>query len=359
MKLKSSVPTPSNRQPEKWFRRLMWVVSLIFAGFLIGLGGKIVADLPFVKPNETTIADYVTDRVAYDRLQNDLQQAETQKAQSDQEYDKVALDLSQQRSETQNQEASFNNWLATRSVTEQSEQNPEVLKRTKALDVLKAKEANIEQNLNKIEQTQLATAQKIHNIQNQINDMEQHAQQFKDRADNRTELTVFSYRLLITLPLLALAWYLFARHRHGSLWPFVWGFVFFALFVFFVELVPYLPSYGGYVRYAVGILLTFFGGRYAMLAMNRYLQRKKQEEETSRTERQSQLNYDQAQAKLSKSICPSCERLLDLQNPDLDFCPHCGIHLFHYCGVCSTRKSAFNYYCCKCGTKSEETQQST
>ncbi len=65
------------------------------------------------------------------------------------------------------------------------------------------------------------------------------------------------------------------------LWIVVWGFIFFAAFTFFVERVPYLPSYGGYVRYLVGIAITIAVGRYAIVAMQRHLERQRAAEKQS------------------------------------------------------------------------------
>ena len=54
------------RLSEKWFRRGLWLVAFVFAGFLVGLGGTIVSDLPKVeKPLRTE--DFL-DRAAADRL---------------------------------------------------------------------------------------------------------------------------------------------------------------------------------------------------------------------------------------------------------------------------------------------------
>ena len=36
----------SLRLTEKWFNRGQWLLALVFAAFLIGLGGTIVGDLP-------------------------------------------------------------------------------------------------------------------------------------------------------------------------------------------------------------------------------------------------------------------------------------------------------------------------
>ena len=62
-------------------------------------------------------------------------------------------------------------------------------------------------------------------------------------------------------------------------------------------------------------------------------------------ERRKELSYDVALARLTKSVCPGCERPVDLKNEKIDFCPHCGIGLFDGCACCGTRKSAFAKFC--------------
>jgi predicted RNA-binding Zn-ribbon protein involved in translation (DUF1610 family) len=159
--------------------------------------------------------------------------------------------------------------------------------------------------------------------------------------------------LLLTLPLLAAALWLFMKKRRSSYWPFVWGFILFAVFTFFVELVPYLPSYGGYVRYTVGIVLTFFIGRQAIVALNRYLEEQKKAEALPDARRRRDLGYDVALARLAKTVCPGCERKVDLKNDQVDFCPHCGIGLFDRCAQCAARKSSFSPFCHGCGIAAE------
>jgi predicted RNA-binding Zn-ribbon protein involved in translation (DUF1610 family) len=177
------------------------------------------------------------------------------------------------------------------------------------------------------------------------------AQTRMDAALQASELRVCLYRLAVTLPLLAIAGWLFVKARKSRWWPFAWGFIFFALFTFFVELVPYLPNYGGYVRYSVGIIITLLVGRWAIIELNKYLERQKLAEAQPETMRRQDLAYGQALARLAKGVCPGCERPVDLKNRDIDFCPHCGIGLYERCHSCSARKGTFSPFCHKCGTK--------
>ena len=336
-----------NRLPEKWFRRGLWLIAFIFASFLIGLSGKVINDLPSVEQTRE-LDDYMGEKgILLQQTRDRLNEEDTRLTE---EAERSALELEKQRNQTAAEQQSLQNWLAARSATEQSEQNPEVIARTRKLDELKAKEQTLQQQYAAIQQRQLDNRQQRDRNEKELEQEQNNASKLKEKDDRRIELQVFLYRLALTLPLLLIGGYLFAKKRRSRWWPFVWGFIYFALFAFFVELVPYLPSYGGYVRYAVGILMTVLIGRYAIIAMNRYLERKRNEEALPADERQQQMDYDRAQQCTAKGICPGCERPLDFQHPEMDYCPHCSINLFNRCGNCNTRKSAFNRYCFHCGS---------
>ena len=337
----------SLRLSEKWFRRGLWLVALVFASFLIGLGGTIVGDLPKVE-TPLTVDDFL-DRKAADKLRAEVKASHQAEEAAQTALEQAQLQRSKARSETQSARETFNNWLATRNATQRSDQDPEVIARTQVLDQLKLAERKTQQAVETQQQAALDARQAAAATQQRLGRMEADGYVKLEAERRKVELRVFLYRLALTLPLLAIAGWLFVKKRKGTYWPFVWGFIFFALFAFFVELVPYLPSYGGYVRYIVGIGVTVLVGRYAIVALNRYLERQKQAESLSDQERRKELGYDVALARLTKSVCPGCERPVDLKNEKIDFCPHCGIGLFDHCGHCRTRKSAFARFCHACG----------
>ncbi|MCW8197504.1 serine endopeptidase [Verminephrobacter aporrectodeae subsp. tuberculatae] len=338
----------SLRLSEQWFRRGLWLVALVFSSFLIGLGNTLMSDLPKV---ETPLeVDDFLDMQATQPLRDQMRDARRAERDAETALEQAKLQRDKARNESRAERETFNNWLAARSVTQSSEQNPEVIARTQALDALKRIERKAEQAVERQEQAALDARQGAAAAQEHLSRLESEAHEKLNSERRKLELRVFLYRLALTLPLLALAGWLYVRKRKGTYWPFVWGFIFFALFAFFVELVPYLPSYGGYVRYTVGIVVTLLVGRSAILALNRYLERQKQVESLPDQERRKELGYDVALARLAQNVCPGCERPVDSRDEKIDFCAHCGICLFQHCDHCRTRKSAFVRFCHACGT---------
>lgn len=336
------------RLSEKWFHRGLWLVALVFAGFLIGLGGTLVGDLP--KAEEPLQRDDFLDRPQAEALRAQLKSLEQTEDSARAALEQAQLQHSKARNESVAAHHTFNDWLATRSVTQRAEHDPEVVSRTHSLEALKRAERSTQQAIEAQQQVLLDTRQSTQATRKRLDKMQADADEKMFAAWRKVELRVFLYRLALTLPLLLGAGWLFAKKRRSPYWPFVWGFIFFALFAFFVELVPYLPSYGGYVRYVVGIVVTVVIGRWAIAALQRYLERQKQAETLPDTQRRQELGYDTALLRLGKGVCPGCERAVDLKDSTIDFCPHCGIGLFDHCQSCRTRKSAFSRFCHACGT---------
>lgn len=98
-----------------------------------------------------------------------------------------------------------------------------------------------------------------------------------EKAQRAQELRVFLYRLALTFAAVGGGWVVAASTAAAAALC-VGLCALFAVFAFFVELVPYLPSYGGYVRSIKRIVVTALVGRWAILALQRYLERQRQAE---------------------------------------------------------------------------------
>ena len=336
------------RLTEKWLHRALWLVALAFASFLIGLGGKLVENLADVE--EPPTLEQFIEPAQLIAVRTEEQEAEKLQILARERHEQAVQKHEVAQANTKSARATFDNWLATRSATARPDQDTELITRTKALDALEAEERRSLGAVERQRQALLEAAQQAERATRRRAELELPALQQRDRAAEAQALRVFGYRLALTLPLLVIAGWLFKHKRKGNSWPFAWGFIIFALFAFFFELVPYLPSYGGYVRYIVGIVVTVVVGRYAIASLQRYLARQKEAEALPDVQRRQTLRYDMVLTRLGKDVCPGCERTVNLKDGTTDFCPHCGIGLFNRCGGCGTRKNAFGRFCFSCGT---------
>ncbi len=340
----------SLRVPERLFQLAGWAVSVVFAWFLIGLGGKLVGELPGVD-QYITLEQYMdparmrrmtTARDSLTRLQRDLSASQ----------ERSRLSLTATSNAYRSRRESFDNWVRTREATTDPRQDPEVLRRTAELDQLKASERSSQTEVERLDATLLQVSQALDAQSEEQTRLAKDARSRYDRALFQRELRVFLIRLALTLPFLLLGAWLVVHRRHSQYWPLFRGFVLFALFAFFFELVPYLPSYGGDVRYGVGVVLSALAGLYVIRAMRRYVARRAEVEQQTEAERRRGLGYEEALKRMAGGVCPGCERPIAASTADAqsNFCVHCGMTLFDHCNTCHARKNAFFQYCPACGS---------
>jgi predicted RNA-binding Zn-ribbon protein involved in translation (DUF1610 family) len=336
------------RLTETWMRRALWLVAFVFAGFLIGLGNQVIDNLAYLGPvlPEDAFVDPVKAvplREAYAQAGKTREAAGDALAQAEHKHE-VA------EAKTRSARQAFDNWIATRQTTARPDQDGELIARTRELDKLVAAEHEALEAVQGQQQILLDAKQAESRADDAYEALLVPSRKLVHEQMEREARKVFLLRIGVTLPLLACAGWLFKHKRNGTYWPFTWGFIFFALFAFFVELVPYLPSYGGYVRYGVGIVLTAIIGRYAIRWLHAWLERQKAAEALPEQERRTTMRYDLAMERVGKCLCPSCERPTNFKDKTLAHCPHCGIGLFDRCVACRTRKNAFARFCFSCGT---------
>lgn len=339
----------SLRRTEKWFNFGLWIVAVVFASFLIGLGSLVVRNL--YKVEQTIgIGDFIDQNKA-GSLRDTIRTSKRIEQDAKNALEQADLKLKVARSDVTAAKQSLQNWIATRDATKYAGEDAELIERTRKLDELNIIERQVLSEVENQQQKHLDAKQAGQQAQEKLNQLERDAQWKFEKARRGQELRIFLYRLFLTLPLLLLAGFLFVKQRQHKYWPFVWGFILFAVFAFFVELVPYLPSYGGYVRYGVGIVATFLAGRFAIVSFQKYLDKQKQAEKLPAIERRIGMKYEKAILLISKGVCPSCER--NIEEKTANFCPHCGISIFSICPNCNTRKRTIDKFCHSCGASVE------
>lgn len=337
------------RARERVFTGLMWLVSIVLAGFLIGLGSLVIGDLPrvetpvqieqFMDPGRAAAIEAERDKVGRATAAAEVRLAAADEA------------LGRSQSAYGSAKETFDNWIATRSATGDRTQDPEVVARTRGLDALKTAEQAARAQRDAIQTERDGLARQGDANREAAANLREAALPAFEQAKFVQELKVFALRLALTLPLLAISAWMLLRKPRGDYWPMKRGFILFSAFAFFVELVPYLPEYGGYIRYGVGIVLTLIVGHYVIKGMRAYLKAREADETRAEPERVRAIEYEQAIKKMASRACPGCERPLPVvEGAQIDYCVHCGMHLFNRCGACATRKFAFFRYCMSCGT---------
>lgn len=338
----------SSRRPAIFYAIVMWVVSVVIAGFLIQLGASVIADVP-LSTAPIHQEDFI-DEAASDELSSQLEINASQQAEVAREITELTAEQGAAQQKYNAARAGFDNWIRARSATESQDQNPEVIARTQSLDALNEIQTDARQAVHTAQAELRNLSHEESNLQSQRRTLREAARAPYQKALQINTLKIFLIRLLILLPLLLVSAWLIARKRQSAYWPLFRGFIFFSVFAFFVELVPYLPSYGGYFRSIVGLIVAGVAGKYVIVAMRRYLEKKQTEESKTETERRQAISYEVALKKLSSQTCPSCDRsFANKKEEGADFCVHCGFCLYNKCSSCDTRDNSFHKYCGACG----------
>lgn len=328
-----------------WVRRL---IAFLFAVFLIGLSTAIMKDLNKVERMAQT-SDYYTPE--YKELEKKINVLNEKNIQLSNTLRLETDELRTRKQQTASYQAEFKNWTELRSATENKDTNPEVREKLQVLDSKREAERKQEDVVHRIDQEYKAIQKELNSVQAQANSLQFEFGKKAAEANKWVSLKIFGIRLLFTLPVLAIGVFAFVKYRTHQYAPLVWGYVWFSLYVFFVGLVPYLPSFGGYVRYIVGIILVVFGGIYAIRSFNSYMERRKLELEKNKELRAKQIDSDNAIVSFKNHVCPSCGQdylLGDGKDADVRHCFHCGLELFRKC-ECGKVNFAFFKYCSCCG----------
>ncbi|MEO6189514.1 MAG: hypothetical protein ABIO44_03200 [Saprospiraceae bacterium] len=351
----------NNKKLERNSRIIYYAISIILCLFLILLSNKIIDDLDraTVRPEVSNFED----KLVQENLSANLKSIDADIENLSAKNSNIEKTISTARENYDNEKQSFDNWVQTRKTLGSPDKDIEVSSRAKKLDdYYKVEQDWRNQRDNFQKQIDIKNNERA-NIQDKFNENFRAAELQFNVSLKKYELKVFLIRLLFVAPILFLGIFFFIRYRNHKYWPLFFAFTLFSFYCFFFGLLPYLPSYGGYVRNTVGILLSAGLGYYAIKYIQRYMALKKAELEISTEERARKIGIEVAEKALDNHFCPSCGKDFVLKKWDFpsktvenelykyvtDFCRHCGLELFSKCESCGEKNFKHLAYCSSCG----------
>lgn len=349
-------------------RIVLWIITITLSVFLINLGDRILSDIdnwfqaPQIEEFQNTAE---LDKIAVKEAPFDKQLT----ALNETRYH-VYTSLQTALRNYNSEKKSFENWMEARKTIGSPGEDIKIRSRADMLDKFRRVEEAWQIKLDSVDE-------EIREIGKEKDKLSLERQIIQDQDDKKYQsaykkfsLKIFFFRMTFVLPILALAIFLFIRFKQSRFKPLIRGYIIFALYAFFVGLVPYLPSFGGYIRYTVGILLTVFAGYYVMKQLAAYTAKKREELQQSTEERVKKIEQETGIKAYKSHSCPSCEKdfLMNKWQPKTkilkdvvleeeapSYCQHCGLELFGKCGNCGTRNFIHFPFCSNCGSGRSQT----
>ena len=356
----------NSKKLERTSRIVHYSISTILALFLTLLSNRIIEDLDTTTTRPET--EHFEDQAKLADLNRKINDINLDIENLSAKRSTIENTIAAARENYANEKQSFDNWVQTRKTLGSPDKDQEVIKRAKKLDEFYKVEEDWRAQLNARQLEIDVKLKQQEEIQNLINDETRAAEKEYYSALKKYDLKVFLIRLLFVGPILALGIFFFVRFRRHKYAPLFFGFTLFSLYAFFFGLVPYLPSYGGYVRYAVGVVLSIGIGYYAIKSIRQFIEQKQAELKISTQERAKNVQTDIAEKALENHFCPSCGKdflikkwespLKNVESDSYklvtDFCRHCGLVLFSTCSKCGNKNFAHLPFCSSCGTRTTE-----
>ncbi|PKG43837.1 hypothetical protein [Psychroflexus sp. MES1-P1E] len=352
----------NNKKLEKTSKLINYIIAIVLCGFLISLSGKLIDDVDEWKERPTVEqfqnADFLT-------LKNsEIEKIDLKINLKGEKKSSVENTIKVVNSNYVNAKKSFDNWLEARKTVGSPKEDKDVLNRANELDEYYKSQQEWKKELAEItNEINLLTKNK-NKIEELIDKEKDRAYGEREKAIRKYDLKVFLIRLLFILPILLLGIFFIIKFRKHKYWPLFLGFVLFSFYAFFFGLVPYLPSYGGYIRYTVGIILSVLFGVYVINKIRAFIEQKKNELKISTTERSKKVQTETAEKALNDHMCPSCGKDFIVKKWDksagkkdkaetygivTNFCRFCGLELFKKCKKCDSENFAHLPFCSNCG----------